>query len=266
MAVGEGVNEKGLGVYLLYLVEADYGDTTDRPRLSIGAWAQYILDNYAIVAEAVEDLKKDTIQIIAPVAPSGHASTVHVALSDSTGDSAILEHINGKLVIHHGKEFRVMTNSPTYDEQLALDSYWKQIGGIVMLPGTNRAADRFVRASYYINALPKISDAREAVASVMSVIRNISVPRGIKDPSRPDIASTIWRSAFDHKNMVYYYEPTYSPNMFWVTLGKLNFEKGAPVMKLELEDGKRILSGDAADKFEKSKAFKFITDQKGNVR
>jgi len=110
--------------------------------------------------------------------------------------------------------------------------------------------------------LPKTSDSREAVASVLSVIRNISVPRGFKDPSIPNISSTIWRSAFDHKNKVYYYEGTYSPSIFWVTLGKLNFKKGAPVMKLELEDGNRILSGDAADKFEKSKPFKFITDQK----
>jgi choloylglycine hydrolase len=27
-----------------------------------------------------------------------------------------------------------MTNSPTYDQQLALNEYWKQIGGTVMLP------------------------------------------------------------------------------------------------------------------------------------
>jgi hypothetical protein len=33
-------------------------------------------------------------------------------------------------------------------------------------------------------------------------------------------------------------------------------------MKLELEDGNRILAGDASDKFEKAKPFKFITDQR----
>ena len=262
MGVGEGVNEKGLAVHLLYLAESDYGNSTDRPRLSMGAWAQYVLDNYATVTEAVKDLGKDNIQIIAPKAPSGHDSTVHIAISDSTGDSTILEYIKGKLVIHHGKEFKVMTNSPTFDEQLALNSYWKEIGGAVMLPGTHRAADRFARADYYINALPKTSDSREAVASVMSVIRNISVPRGFKDPSLPNISSTIWRSVFDHKNKVYYYEGTYTPNVFWVTLGNLNFKKGAPVMKLKLENGDRILTGDASDKFEKAKPFKFITDQK----
>lgn len=47
---------------------------------------------------------------------------------------------------------KIMTNSPTYDKQLTLNDYWQQIGGLVMLPGTNRASDRFVRASFYIHA------------------------------------------------------------------------------------------------------------------
>lgn len=50
----------------------------------------------------------------------GHQATVHLALEDSTGDSAILEYINGKLVIHHGRQYQVMTNDPPYDQQLAL--------------------------------------------------------------------------------------------------------------------------------------------------
>ena len=32
-----------------------------------------------------------------------------------------------------------MTNSPTYNKQLALSEYWKSIGGLNFLPGTNRA-------------------------------------------------------------------------------------------------------------------------------
>jgi penicillin V acylase-like amidase (Ntn superfamily) len=41
-----------------------------------------------------------------------------------------------------------MTNSPVFEKQLALNDYWSGIGGTVFLPGTNRAADRFVRASF----------------------------------------------------------------------------------------------------------------------
>ena len=42
---------------------------------------------------------------------------------------------------------------------------------------------------------------------------------------------------------------------------KLDFKEGAPVMKLELENGLRVLSGDASGKFEKSEPFKWIAPE-----
>lgn len=44
-----------------------------------------------------------------------------------------MEYLDGKLSIHEGKEYRVMTNSPRYDYQLAINDYWKEIGGLQML-------------------------------------------------------------------------------------------------------------------------------------
>lgn len=92
-----------------------------------------------------------------------------------------------------------MTNSPTFDQQLAINQYWNGIPGTIMLPGTNRAADRYVRASYYINAIPQTSDLRTSIASVFSVIRNCSVPFGISSEAEPNISSTRWRSVADQK-------------------------------------------------------------------
>jgi len=43
-----------------------------------------------------------------------------------------------------------------------------------MLPGTNRAADRFARASSYINAIPNDQSPDLTIASVVSVIRDVS--------------------------------------------------------------------------------------------
>lgn len=97
-----------------------------------------------------------------------------------------------------------MTNSPKYSSQLAINDYWKEIGGLQMLPGTNRSSDRFVRASFYIHAIPQTPDARIAVPSVLSVMRNVSVPFGITTPGKPHISSTRWRSVCDQKNKVYY--------------------------------------------------------------
>ena len=116
----------------------------------------------------------------------------------------------------------------------------------------------FTRASFYINAIPKTSKATEAVASVFSVIRNCSVPLGISTPGQPNISSTLWRTVSDHKNLRYYFESTRSPSIFWVDLTSLDFKEGASVKRLKLSDG-AILAGNAADKFEKAEAFKFLT-------
>ena len=193
----------------------------------------------------------------APDLPNGAKSTLHLSISDATGNSAIFEYINGNLIIHEGRECQIMTNSPTYDKQLTLNDYWKQIGGLVMLPGTNRASDRFVRASFYIQALPQTSDFHQAVAGVFSVMRNVSVPLGISVPDQPNIASTRWRTVSDQKNKVYYFESTMSPDIFWINFKDLNFNSGAPVRKLTLVNGE-IYAGNAAGKFQDNKGLTFL--------
>ncbi len=208
-ASADGMNEKGLVVNLLYLAETQYeapSQAGPSQPISIAAWAQYILDNYATVDEAVTALRNQPVYAVPVMSPDGHEGQVHISLSDAGGDSAILEYVDGRLVIHHGRQFQVMTNSPVYDQQLALNTYWEQIGGTVMLPGTNRAADRFVRASFYIDAVPKTADANEAVAEVFSVMRNASVPLGITTPGQPNISSTLWRTVSDQRDRIYYFE------------------------------------------------------------
>jgi penicillin V acylase-like amidase (Ntn superfamily) len=254
----DGMNEKGLVANLLYLAEAEYSPATDtRPAIVICAWAQYVLDNFATVEEAVADHRKEAFRMVPVESPNGKAGTVHLSISDPSGDSAIFEYIGGKLVIHHGRQYQVMTNSPTYDQQLALNEYWKQIGGTIMLPGTNRAADRFARASFYINACEQSADPRAAVAAAFSVIRNCSVPRGITTPGQPNIAATLWRTVSDHKNRVYYFEDTASPSLVWVRLEKVDFTAASGVRKLTLA-GNLDLGGDQTANFLPAKPFKFL--------
>jgi penicillin V acylase-like amidase (Ntn superfamily) len=262
----DGMNEKGLVANVLYLAESDYGTpkANDRRKpLSMSLWGQYFLDNYATVAEAVEAMSQEPFYLVTAMTPDGEPGKFHLSLSDATGDSAIFQYINGKLQIHHSREYQVMTNSPIYEQQLALNDYWKQIGGTTMLPGTNRAADRFVRASFYVNAIPQTSDIDEATASVFSVIRNTSVPRGITTPDQPNISSTIWRTVADHKNKRYFFEATNTPNVFWVNMSDLNFEEGAPTMKLSLEDG-IFYAGNVAEKFQPTEPFVFMPSELPN--
>ncbi|OAL76803.1 choloylglycine hydrolase, partial [Acinetobacter sp. SFB] len=208
IATTDGVNEKGLAANLLWLVESEYPQLKNnkKPPLSISLWAQYVLDNYATVAEAIRALEKEPFIVMTDQVPGEkRLATLHLSISDATGDSAIIEYIDGKQVIHHNRKYQVMTNSPTFDQQLALNTYWKQIGGTTMLPGTNRAADRFARASFYIDAIPKDATQQYSLASVFSVIRNVSVPFGLNTEEEPNISSTRWRTVVDHKQGLYFF-------------------------------------------------------------
>ena len=259
----DGVNEAGLSANLLWLVESQYPkfDDKSKPGLTIAAWAQYVLDNFATVAEAVKVLEQQPFTIVSDNVPGeDRLTTLHLSMSDASGDSAIVEYIGGRQVIHHSRSYQVMTNSPLFDQQLALNSYWKQIGGTVMLPGTNRAADRFARASFYINAVPQDQAPNLALASVFSVIRNVSVPYGLTTPGEPNISSTRWRTVFDHKRKLYFFESALTPNTFWVDLNALNFSQGSgKVMKLDLGPNQNhAFAGDATASFQPAQAFKFL--------
>lgn len=262
ISTSDGVNEAGLVANILWLVESEYPKfDRNKPSLSISAWAQYVLDNFATVSEAVDTLKSEPFIIVTDYVPGTKLqATLHLSLSDSTGDSAIFEYLDGKLVIHHDRKYQVMTNSPTFENQLALNAYWKEIGGTVMLPGTNRSADRFARASFYINAVPRFEDPNLAVASVFSVIRNASVPFGITTPDQPNISSTRWRTVIDHKRKLYFFESALTPNTFWVNLNEIDFSKEAgKVKKLDLGPNQdHTFSGDATKDFREAPPFKFL--------
>ncbi|PWJ38556.1 linear amide C-N hydrolase [Sediminitomix flava] len=259
VANSDGINEKGFVVNALYLAEAEYGDVAERgkPTLSIGAWAQYFIDNYATVAEAVEDMQDDPFTVVAPLLPNGRPASVHLSISDPSGDSAIFEYVEGELTIHHSKDHLVMTNSPLYDDQLAIERYWKLIGGNRMLPGTINAADRFVRASYFLESSPKYEDTQMAISSVFSQMRSIGVPLGMADPDHPNISATLWRTIYDHENNIMYYESAQRPYIFWVDLSKVDLSEGADVMKLETATSEE-LAGDVSGMFSKSEPFSFL--------
>jgi len=259
VGTADGMNEKGLVTNLLYLKETEWGDaeTSGKPTLTAGAWAQYFLDNFATVEAAVAAMADPPFAIIAPDLPNGHAAGLHLSLSDATGDSAILEYIKGKLVVHHDSKYKVMTNSPTFDQQLALNTYWETIGGSQFLPGTISAADRFVRTTHYLNLSPKYEDPELALASVFSQIRMVSVPLGMADEKNPNIAMTLWRTVADHKARVFYFESAVFPSVSWIDMNKVDFKEGAEPKVVRVVRGKP-LAGELSGSLKAAQPFKWL--------
>jgi choloylglycine hydrolase len=214
---------------------------------------------FASVAEAVEGLSAPPYGVVSPLLPGGHAATGHLALSDATGDSAIFEYLDGALVVHHGADFTVMTNDPTYDQQLALCFYWDEVGGNAMLPGTERPADRFVRARYYLNGSTPTGDAEHGLAEVFAIVRNVSVPMIRSTPDKPNVAPTLWRTAIDHRSLTYYWESTSQPNVFWTELANVDLSPGAPTRRLEAEEGP-ARAGEVSGDFVEAQPFSFLPE------
>ena len=176
---------------------------------------------------------------------------LHVAIADASGQSAIIEFIKGEPVVHLGRQYQVMTNEPTYDEQIANMLRYKTFGGTeTELPGGIQAEDRFVRAAYTLKYLPKTSDAPQAVASMMSLMNNVSVPFGSPYSGVSGTYPTWYRSIMDPDARVYYVQTTITPNTFWVEMDKLDLKPGAAPRKLPIFDPE--LMGEVSSDFKEA--------------
>jgi penicillin V acylase-like amidase (Ntn superfamily) len=246
IGTADGVNEAGLAAHMLYLSATDFGPRDPgKAGVQAGLWAQHILDNAATVAEAIALM--DDIQVVM-VEANGHKATVHLAIEDAGGDSAIFEYVDGKLVVHHGREHTVMTNDPIFSEQLKIFAQqdFSKPDSSLPIPGNVNAKDRFARSHYFLNLLPDPKTEREAAASILSVMRNVSVPFGAPYKGF-GIYNTEYRTAINLKDRRYYFELTNSPSTLWVDLGSVNLEAGAPVRMLDPDDIR--LAGDVTSAF-----------------
>lgn len=254
LGTSDGFNERGLGGHLLFLRATDFGPRdVGKPGVQGALWLQYLLDNAATVSEAIALHEKFQPVMIEAY---GHKATVHLAIEDASGDSAILEYLNGKLVVHHGRQYQIMTNDPAYDEQIALlkKQDFSKPSMDLPIPGNVNAVDRFQRAAYYKAVLQEPKDERQAVASVMAIARNVSVP--FDAPYHGfGVYNTEYRTVINLTNKRYFFELTNQPNVIWADLSKFKMAKGAPVMVLDPHDPE--LSGNVSTRFKKARKVPF---------
>lgn len=248
----DGFNEQGVAMHLLYFIPADFGQRDPaKGGVQAALWGQYVLDNAASVEEALTLLKG--IQPIM-VDHEGIKATVHLAIEDATGDSAIIEYLpGGKMMVHHNRDYRIMTNDPSYEEQLAYRSTFNFDNATreTPIPGNTGAKDRFIRADYYRQWLPEPKNLREAMASILSIARNVSVPFGAPNRAPGSLYNTEYRTAIDLTNRSYFFEFTTSPNVIWMDLSKFDLAPGSPVLLLDPDD--ITLTGDVTKNFKPGK-------------
>lgn len=247
----DGMNEVGLSAHILWLAETDYGVRDPHlPGLSVSLWVQFYLDNFKTVNEAVDFTTHTLFQITPYYDPrSKRWVNVHLALEDRTGDSAIIEYVNGKAHIYHNRAYTVLTNSPTYDKQLA-NAATKMNEPETNLGGSNTPVDRFVRAAFYVQRL-KASDSKynysDQIRSLISIMQNVAEPFGAPSPERSLVTPTYWLSIADLTDGLYFFHTSRSFNMVWVDLKKLDFNVYRSLSFRP--SGNYEASGDVSDRF-----------------
>jgi len=206
-AVSDGMNEKGLAAHGLWLYAQDYGPRDmSRQGLQVGMYVQYVLDNAATVDQAIALLPRiQPVQVVM----DGHTIRLSLSVEDRSGDSAVIEYLNGVPVIHHGRQYRVTTNTVLDDALALLAPYdFSNATRNLTIPGNTNSRDRFVRASFYSAFLSKVTPRSrlEAQAALMSVARNVSDPIGAPGDEVGETDETDFRTVADLTHGVYLFE------------------------------------------------------------
>jgi choloylglycine hydrolase len=229
-AVSDGMNEKGLGAHGLWLWAQDYGvRDTSRQGIQVGMWVQYVLDNAATVNQAIALLPRiQPVQVLM----DGHTIRLSLSIEDRSGDSAVIEYLNGVPVIHHGREYRVAANTVLDDALALLAPYDFSIATRnITLPGNTNTRDRFIRASFYSAFLSKAhpKSTLEAQAALMSVARNVSDPIGSPGDEVGENDETDFRTLADLTHGVYFFELSRGLSTLRTDLRRIDFRKGTGV-------------------------------------
>jgi penicillin V acylase-like amidase (Ntn superfamily) len=216
----DGINEKGLAAHVLYLQKSKFIAKTKNLK-SVGTlrWVRYVLDNYSTVDQAISGLNQ--INIV-PSMLAGNPMNFHLAIEDATGDSAIIEFVNGRKVIRHGKQFVTLTNDPPYDQQIESLKDYQSFGGQKDIPGGVSSTDRFVRLSYYAQFLPRQSKKTDAYFQFLSVLHKAASPFGAPYANGMQFP-TWWITIADLTNLKYFFESTESPRLIEIDLKRINF-------------------------------------------
>lgn len=167
--VHDGVNEKGLQMNGLFyrpmtMPPAQKGSIS---QLELGG---YMLAMYGSVEEAVnalKDLKVGTVAL--PGAPT--TILLHWAITDPTGDRAVIQYDPDGLKIYRGEDAMVMTNQPS--QQVHLDNTKKieDFDSFVDFgaKGNSNSQDRFKSATYYLAQLDGSTSPRNAMMKLAGI-------------------------------------------------------------------------------------------------
>jgi len=134
----DGLNEAGLFIGEMTLVESRYPFDPAKPRLFMGLWMQYLLDNFETVDQVIENASTFNVDGL----------RWHFFAADRSGQAAALEFLEGKLVVHKGQAFAIpVLGNSRYEEEMSRLALYRGFGGDRPISMEDMSAPRFVQAA-----------------------------------------------------------------------------------------------------------------------
>ena len=211
-----GMNETGLVVEVLILMDSKYPDFDDRPAVNHLQWVQYQLDNCRTVEEVLAT--DEQVRLETPL----EEERIHYLICDASGDTATIEFLNGEMVCHRDENLtsRALTNN-TYRESVEFSSAYAASSNGNSLPTGSRSIHRFARAAKCSREFQSRSPEQDREYAFHHL---------------DDVAqdSTMWSIVYDIPRRKVFYRTSDNPKLRWFSLADFDFEPSETTLSLDI--------------------------------
>jgi choloylglycine hydrolase len=218
-----GVNEAGLYIQEMSMPGTVFPTGKNHPTMFMMQWMQYQLDNYSSV--------KQVLKNISAIYPDGWAW--HFFIADKTGDSAVIEFIDGKIKAYTkgSMPFDVLCNAPYAAELKRLKNY-KPFGGNKPVDIKTKGSPRFVHAAAMIK---NYDAAKNPVEHTFAILEGL------------DRGATQWSYAIDITNTKIYFFTAKSKEIKSFNYSAFDFSCKTPARLLDIHSQYK---GEVKEKFQ----------------
>ena len=209
-----GMNEKGLVVEMMWMEGARYPSPDQRAALNVLQWIQYQLDNCATTEEVIAT---DAMVRLTPVGNP----PVHYLVADAAGNAATIEFLNGKMVVHRGRDLPlpVLTNTDyATSSKIRRDSAANKAAGF-----NDNSIQRFATACSMIEEYYANDSKQPLIDFSFGVLYNTS---------NEDF--TKWSIVYDISGKRVYFTSRTSPRLKWIEYSDVDFECGTASLNMDM--------------------------------
>jgi len=221
-----GMNEAGLVFQEMTMLKTEYPSDDAKAGIFMVLWIQYIIDTCATVDEVITSARSVAID----------GWSWHFFAADAAGNSAVIEFLDGKAVIHTGEALphAVLCNS-TYTDELGLLDEYEGFGGTTPLDTEKQEIDgRFAKG---VTLLGRYSATTQ--------VSPMAYAWGILDAMSPGFTQSA--QVYDVTNRRIEFRTSLATKIKSISFSDFDFGCDRPAMVLDLNTD---LEGDVSAKLE----------------